>query len=61
MPDVLVPLLASMGTKPEGQRPALYACENDHDATDKVEESLRGGLAGRSLADAGRVPVWLHR
>eukprot|EP00904_Undaria_pinnatifida_P005866 jgi/Undpi1/2409/HiC_scaffold_13.g05790.m1 len=41
MPDVLVPLLASMGTKPEAKRPALYACENDHDATDKVEESLR--------------------
>ena len=42
MSEVLLPLLASVEAKPDGQRPALYACESDHDAIDRLGESLRG-------------------
>ncbi|CAM9846357.1 unnamed protein product, partial [Hapterophycus canaliculatus] len=42
MSDVVLPLLECVGPKPEGERPALYACENDHDAVHKLEEALAG-------------------
>ena len=42
-----MPLLASVGAKADGQRPALYACENDHDANDRLKESLRGKIMGQ--------------
>lgn len=56
MSDVVLPLLAGVKPKPEGQRPALYACENDHDAIDKLKESLEGG--SRVQFRLGWVRVW---
>lgn len=44
MSDVVLPLLESLDHKPEGERPALYACENDHDAVHKLEDALKGAL-----------------
>lgn len=42
MLDVVLPLLAGVKPGPEGQRPALYACENDHDSVHKLQEALEG-------------------
>eukprot|EP00752_Nemacystus_decipiens_P007122 g6379.t1 len=42
MLDVVLPMLADVEQKPEGERPALYACENDHDGVHKLQEALEG-------------------
>ena len=42
MLDVVLPMLADVERKPEGERPALYACENDHDSVHKLQEALEG-------------------
>eukprot|EP00903_Cladosiphon_okamuranus_P005882 g5818.t1 len=42
MLDVVLPMLAGVEAKPEGERPALYACENDHDSVHKLQEALEG-------------------
>lgn len=42
MSDVALPLLSCIEPKADGERPALYACENDHDAVHKLQEALEG-------------------
>ncbi|CAM9808776.1 unnamed protein product [Ectocarpus sp. 6 AP-2014] len=42
MSDVVLPLLSCIEPKADGERPALYACENDHDAVHKLQEALEG-------------------
>jgi hypothetical protein len=38
--QVLVPLLSRLPDREDGQRPVLYACENDHGAAKAVGNKL---------------------
>ncbi|CAM9653891.1 unnamed protein product [Ascophyllum nodosum] len=42
MLGVVLPLLAGLKPRPEGLRPALYACENDHASVETLKEALQG-------------------
>ncbi|CAN0083948.1 unnamed protein product [Phaeothamnion confervicola] len=42
MRKVLLPLFSQLPVMPEGQRPVLYACENDHEAVRRLAEAVRG-------------------
>ncbi|CAN0141845.1 unnamed protein product, partial [Scytosiphon promiscuus] len=66
MSDVVLPLLECLAPKPDGERPALYACENDHDAVHKLEEALKGRvdvvscMVDRICTERKITPDWIE-
>ncbi|CAM9791136.1 unnamed protein product, partial [Discosporangium mesarthrocarpum] len=40
--SVIPPLVEHLPLRPEGRRPCLYACENDHDAVEGLRKELEG-------------------
>ncbi|CAM9761745.1 unnamed protein product, partial [Choristocarpus tenellus] len=42
MNKAMAPLLSELPVRPDGERPVLYACENDHDLVEKVGVVLEG-------------------
>ncbi|CAM9399869.1 unnamed protein product [Phaeothamnion confervicola] len=42
MANVVLPLCNDLPLRPRGERPCLYACENDHKAVDELTKKLEG-------------------